>query len=88
MVTKRQEATQEMQGKEACPYLLHCRVLLTNYFFNRICNSPSYPNCHHFARRIKELRAPLAWLQKLAVHEGRQTARLVGKKALPKKTGR
>ena len=65
------EAFQKKLNRKDCPYLHDCSVAITKDFFSRICNSPSYVNCHHFARRMDELRTPMAWLQKLAVDQAK-----------------
>jgi len=46
-------------------------VSITKDFFTRICNSPAYLNCHHFAKKVNELRTPMEWLQKLAIDQAR-----------------
>jgi len=50
-----------------CPFLKSCSTDLTRDYFLKICNTNSYPTCHHFAKRIGDLRTPVAWLQKIAV---------------------
>jgi len=65
------EAFQKKLNRKDCPYLHECRVPITKDFFSRICNSPSYVNCHHFAKKVNELRTPMAWLQKLAVDQAK-----------------
>jgi hypothetical protein len=74
MVT-RSEAIQRVLRRESCPYLIDCAASITKDFFGRICNSGRYPKCHYFARRVDELKAPLAWLQRLAIDEEKQLAR-------------
>jgi hypothetical protein len=32
--------------------------------------------CHHFARRVGELKAPMAWLQRFAVDEERRLTQM------------
>ena len=68
-MTTRSEALQQVLRRENCPFALDCEASVTRNFFDRICNSTYYPNCHHFARRFGELHTPMEWLQKLAVHE-------------------
>ena len=71
MVSSLSEAFQKKLNRKDCPYLHECRVPITKDFFSRICNSPSYVNCHHFAKKVNELRTPMAWLQKLAVDQAK-----------------
>lgn len=68
-VTTRSEALQSELQRESCPCMLDCGTIITRNFFDRICNSAGYTNCHHFARRFGELQTPFEWLQKFAVHE-------------------
>jgi hypothetical protein len=65
------EAFQKKLNRKDCPYLQDCAVSITKDFFTRICNSPAYLNCHHFAKRVNELRTPMEWLQKLAIDQAR-----------------
>jgi hypothetical protein len=65
------EAFQKKLNRKDCPYLHDCNVFITKDFFARICNSPSYVNCHHFAKKVNELKTPMAWLQKLAVDQAK-----------------
>ena len=71
MMSSLSEAFQKKLNRKDCPYLHECRVPITKDFFSRICNSPSYVNCHHFAKKVNELRTPMAWLQKLAVDQAK-----------------
>ena len=57
-MTTLSEAFQKKLNKKDCPYLNDCGVYITKDFFRRICNSPSYLNCHHFAKRVGEPRPP------------------------------
>jgi len=69
----------EMNSKETvrrkgqgCPFLKSCGVKVTKDFFIRVCMTSGYVNCHHFAKKIDDLRKPIEWLQKMAVErEGR-----------------
>jgi hypothetical protein len=70
-VSSLSEAFQKKLKRKDCPYIQDCYVQITKDFFSRICNSPSYVNCHHFAKRVNELRTPIAWLQKLAVDQAK-----------------
>ena len=70
-LTTLSEAFQKKLNRKDCPYLHDCGIYITGDFFRRICNSPSYLNCHHFAKRVGELRPPMAWLQKLAVDQAK-----------------
>ena len=75
MVT-RSEAIQRVLRRESCPYLIACAAPITKDFFGRICNSGRYSKCHYFAKRVGELKAPLAWLQRFAIDEEKQLARM------------
>ncbi len=63
------EAMQEKFNRKDCPFLNDCGVPVTKDFFSRVCKTPGYLNCHHFARRMDELATPMTWLQKLAVNQ-------------------
>lgn len=65
------EALQEKFGTKDCPFLHDCDVPITKDFFARVCKVPGYVNCHHFARRVGELKTPLTWLQKMAVDQAK-----------------
>jgi len=52
-----------------CPFLLECNTEVTKNFYQRICNTNNYNNCHHYARKLGELMTPMAWLQKKAVQD-------------------
>lgn len=52
-----------------CPFLLECNNEVTKNFYQRICNTNNYNNCHHYARRLGILMTPMAWLQKKAVQD-------------------
>ena len=65
------EAMQEKFGRKDCPYLYDCGIAVTKDFFSRVCKSPGYINCHHFAKRVGELKTPLTWLQKMAVDQAK-----------------
>ena len=70
-MTTLSEAFQKKLRKKDCPYLQDCEVRVTKDFFARICNATAYINCHHFAKRVGELRTPMSWLQKLAVDQAK-----------------
>ena len=72
----RSEALQRILRRESCPYMIDCAAPVTKDYFGRICNSVVYLKCHHFARRVGELKAPMAWLQRFAVDEERQFAQI------------
>jgi hypothetical protein len=82
-VTTRSEAIQRVLSKENCECLFGCDVSVTKNFFSRICNSTSYPNCHHFARKMGELKAPMDWLQKMAVQKSKQDSTVDGASISP-----
>ena len=65
------EAFQEKFGRRDCPFIFDCNVEITKDFFSRVCKTPAYPNCHHFAKRVNELQVPMTWLQKLAIDQAR-----------------
>ncbi|MEM2127478.1 MAG: hypothetical protein QXH67_04565 [Candidatus Bathyarchaeia archaeon] len=65
------EASHEMFRRSDCPYLYSCENQVTRDYFMRICNTPGYVNCQHFAKMVGELRRPMTWLQKLAVEQER-----------------
>jgi len=65
------EALQEKFNKKDCPFLQDCGVPVTKDFFTRVCKTPGYLNCHHFAKRMGDLKTPLTWLQKLAVDQAK-----------------
>jgi hypothetical protein len=77
----RSEALQRVLRRESCPYLIDCVAPVTKEFFGRICNSAAYLKCHHFARRVGELKAPMAWLQRFAMDEERRFAQMNGESA-------
>jgi hypothetical protein len=65
------EAIQEKFNKKDCPFIQDCGVPVTKDFFTRVCKTPGYLNCHHFARRMNELQTPITWLQRLAVDQAK-----------------
>jgi hypothetical protein len=65
------EALQEKFGTKDCPFLHDCDVPITKDYFARVCKCPGYVNCHHFAKRVGELKTPLTWLQKMAVDQAK-----------------
>jgi hypothetical protein len=68
------EAIREKFGRKDCPFLHDCRIAITKDFFQKVCKSPGYINCHHFAKRVDELKTPISWLQKLAVDQAKLMA--------------
>lgn len=52
-----------------CPFLLECNTEVTSNFYQRICNTANYNNCHHYARRLGLLMTPITWLQNKAVKD-------------------
>ncbi len=72
----RSEALQRVLRWESCPYMIDCAAPVTKDYFGRICNSVVYLKCHHFARRVGELKAPMAWLQRFAVDEERRLTQM------------
>jgi hypothetical protein len=75
----RSEALQRVLHRESCPYTIDCAAPITKDYFGRICNSVVYLKCHHFARRVDELKPPMAWLQRFAVDEERRVAQMNGR---------
>jgi len=69
---------QEKFNKKDCPFLNDCGVAVTKDFFSRVCKTPGYLNCHHFARRMDELQTPMTWLQKLAVDQAKVMSSDIG----------
>ncbi|MBM3291212.1 hypothetical protein FJY84_00875 [Candidatus Bathyarchaeota archaeon] len=67
------EALQEKFGRKDCPFIFDCDVQVTKDFFSRVCKTPAYTNCHHFAKRVGELQLPMTWLQKIAIDQARVT---------------
>ena len=65
------EALQEQFGTKTCPFLYDCSVPITKDYFSRVCKTPGYLNCHHYAKRVGELKTPMSWLQKLAVDQAK-----------------
>ena len=65
------EAIQKLLNKNDCPFLEDCSVAVTKDFFSRICKSPAYLTCQHFAERMNELQTPITWLQKFAVDQAK-----------------
>lgn len=61
------ESLRELSEEKHCPFLKSCSVELTRDYFLKICNTNSYATCHHFAKKIGELKNPIGWLQKIAV---------------------
>lgn len=61
------ETVKEFGDGRYCPFVTSCAVDLTKDYFVKVCNGSGYVSCHHFAKRIGELRRPMNWLQKLAV---------------------
>ncbi len=74
----RSEAIQRVLKREECPHILDCGASVTMQFFSRLCKSPNYVNCHHFAKKMGELRSPVEWLQRLAVMEGKEKVTMTG----------
>lgn len=75
------EAFQEKFGRRDCPFLFECDVQVTKDFFARVCKTPVYTNCHHFAKRVGELQLPITWLQKMAIDQARVAEQDVAQKA-------
>lgn len=65
------EAFQEKFGRKDCPFIYDCDVEITKDFFSRVCKTPAYPNCHHFAKRVNELHIPMTWLQRIAIDQAK-----------------
>jgi hypothetical protein len=65
--TTRSEALQRISNRKECPSLLECESGVTQDYFKRICGTRGYVRCHHYARRMGELKPPMAWLQRLAI---------------------
>lgn len=65
------EAFQEKFGRKDCPFIYDCNVEITKDFFSRVCKTPAYPNCHHYAKRVNELHIPMTWLQRIAIDQAK-----------------
>lgn len=53
-----------------CPFITKdggCSVRLTRDYFSRICKTTAHLNCHHYCKRLDELKTPMEWLQRIAV---------------------
>ena len=72
--TTRSEALQRISNRKECPSLLECESAVTQDYFKRICGTRGYVKCHHYARRMGELKAPMAWLQRQAMYEAAKNA--------------
>ena len=51
----------------SCPCLMSCDSGITESYFVSICNSAGYEKCHQFARMMDTLKAPMKWLQHVAI---------------------
>lgn len=60
-----------IDNSKDCPFILECNTEVTKNFFQRICNSKNYNNCHHYARKLGEIMTPIVWLQKTAVQDNK-----------------
>ena len=65
-----------LNSTKDCPFLLECNTEVTSNFYQRICNTNNYNNCHHYARRLGLLMTPITWLQNKAVkdHNKKETS--------------
>lgn len=63
------KAQNELSDKNYCPFFKTCSVQITRDYFNRVCNTNGYLNCHHFSKRLGELKTPIGWLQRIAVEK-------------------
>ena len=63
------EAIQRITNRNSCPYVLECRIEITHTYFSRVCNADGHVKCHHLAKKMGELKAPLVWLQRLAMND-------------------
>jgi hypothetical protein len=64
----RSEALQRISDRRECPSLLECESSVTQDYYKRICGTRGYVRCHHYARSMGELKAPMAWLQHQAIY--------------------
>jgi hypothetical protein len=74
----RSEAFQRVLKRYECPNIMECGASVTMQFFIRLCKSPNYVNCHHFAKKMGELKSPVEWLQRVAVMEVREKFPITG----------
>ena len=58
-----------MSDRKECPSLLECETAVTQDYFRRICGTQGYVKCHHYAKRMGELKSPMTWLQHQAIYE-------------------
>ena len=69
-----------------CPLLkgtddnIQCRQRVTRYHFSVLCNTSNYGRCQFYAKIMRELDMPFAWLQRMAVEES-DKAEGIGKNA-------
>ena len=66
------ETLQRALDIESCPHLTDCSISVTKDYFGRICISKGFKKCHHFARRVGELKEPISWLQKFAIDQDKR----------------
>ena len=70
----RSEAFQRITNRKDCPSLLECESAVTQDYFKRICGTRGYVRCHHYAKRMGELKVPMTWLQHQAINEAVKNA--------------
>ena len=70
----RSEALQRITNRKDCPSLLECESAVTQDYFKRICGTRGYVRCHHYAKRMGELKVPMTWLQHQAIKEAVKNA--------------
>ena len=57
----------------SCPCLMSCDSGITESYFVSICNSAGYEKCHQLARMMDTLKAPMKWLQHVAIKKASTT---------------
>ena len=68
-VVTRSEALQIISDRNECSRLLECELPVTQDYFKRICGTQGYVKCHRSAKCMGELKSPMTWLQRQAIHE-------------------
>ncbi len=54
---------------QSCPDFNTCESRITKGFYDRICNSKQFKQCHFFAMRHGDIKTPVDWLVSMAIQE-------------------
>jgi hypothetical protein len=54
---------------ERCPDIGDCDILLPEGYFDKICNTPAFINCHHYCNRHNLAKRPMDWITTKASRE-------------------